>query len=107
MPGALERIAAVRGRFSKAMTSIQQYEELVESQAAQLRSMNQPATFGDDDDMEDDTFQDIARRPAGTPSLTHEDILREEESIRELERRKRTLEDRVSGMEKDLGGILR
>lgn len=106
MPGALDRIAAVRGRFSKVMTSIHQYEELVESQAAQLRSMNQPASFVDEG-MEDDTFQDVARRPASSTVLTHKDILREEESIKELERRKRTLEDRVSGMEKDLGGILR
>lgn len=106
MTGALERIAAVRGRFSKVMTSIQQYEELVENQASRLRSMNQP-TLLDNEDVEDDTFQDIARRPASNPALMYEDILREEESIKELERRKKTLEDRVSGMEKDLGGILR
>ena len=31
----------------------------------------------------------------------------DEEEIRELERKKHALEDRVSGMEKDLAGVLR
>ena len=106
MPGALDRIATVRGRFSRVMTSTRQYVELVESQAAQLRSMNQLATL-EDEDMEDDTFQDIVKQSTSHASLVYEDILREEASIKELERRKRTLEERVSGMEKDIGGILR
>ena len=39
--------------------------------------------------------------------ITVEDIKMEEEEILELEKKKRSLEDRVSGMEKDLGGLLR
>lgn len=39
--------------------------------------------------------------------ITDEDIERELEEIRELELRKRALEDRVNGMERDLGGLLR
>jgi len=68
--------------------------------------MNQLATL-EDEDMEDDTFQDIVKQSTNHASLVYEDILREEASIKELERRKRTLEERVSGMEKDIGGILR
>lgn len=37
--------------------------------------------------------------------VTDEDLERELEEIRELERRKRTLEARVTGMERDLGGL--
>lgn len=105
MPGALDRIAAVRRRFSKVAASIQQYEELVANQAAQLRSMNRPSAFSMDN-MDEDAFQD-APKQTQEHVLTFEDLHREEENIRELERRKRTLEERVSGMEKDLGGILR
>lgn len=39
--------------------------------------------------------------------ITAEDLENEEQEIRELERKKRALEDRVSGMERDLGGLLR
>jgi len=106
MPGALDRISAVRGRYNKAMTSIVQHEELVANQSAQLRSMSRTSAF-EAEDTEDDVFQAVAPQRTGEQRLTYEDIQREEESVRELERRKRTLEERVSGMEKDLGGILR
>jgi hypothetical protein len=39
--------------------------------------------------------------------MTKEDLMREEEEIRELENKKRGLEDRVTGMERDLGGLMR
>ena len=42
-----------------------------------------------------------------TLDVTDEDIQRELQEIRELERRKRMLEERVSGMERDLGGLMR
>lgn len=45
--------------------------------------------------------------PTTAPSeVTDADIEREMEEIRELERRKRALEARVSGMERDLGGLI-
>lgn len=40
-------------------------------------------------------------------AVTDEDLRCEEEEIGELERKKKELEDRVSGMERDLGGLLR
>ena len=39
--------------------------------------------------------------------IAPDDLRREEEEIRELEKKKRALEDRISGMERDLGGFLR
>lgn len=41
-----------------------------------------------------------------TPDVTDEDIERELAEIRDLERRKRKLEERVTGMERDLGGLM-
>lgn len=55
---------------------------------------------------EDDDEAPASTSIEGLP-LTAEELSREEESVRELEAKKRTLEERVSGMEKDLGGILR
>lgn len=54
----------------------------------------------------DDDNEKGAQR-SDSPLMTEEDLKREEENIKELEFKKRTLEDRVNGMEKDLGGILR
>jgi hypothetical protein len=39
--------------------------------------------------------------------MTKEDLMREEEEIKELERKKSGLEARVTGMERDLGGLMR
>ena len=67
-------------------------------------------------DLEDDEVQMEADNnhleheracPALEDQYTLEDLEREEEEIKELENRKRMLEDRVSGMERDLGGLLR
>lgn len=111
--GALERIAALRNRNAKVQIETERYEQLVAEQAAQLRSMNKQATFNVDDDEIDDLASREAVAAAPEPlqvesiPLTDEDLRREEESIAELERKKRTLEERVNGMEKDLGGLLR
>ncbi|KAL8656596.1 MAG: hypothetical protein Q9210_000134 [Variospora velana] len=45
-------------------------------------------------------------RSTETP-ITAEQLEREEQEVRELERKKQNLEVRVSGMERDLGGLLR
>ena len=49
------------------------------------------------------------KRPFGqkTENTTEADLRQEEEEIRELEKRKAALETRVTGMERDLGGLLR
>jgi hypothetical protein len=39
--------------------------------------------------------------------MSREDMQREEAEIRELEQKKKALEERVTGMEKDLGGLMR
>lgn len=87
------------------MASIEKYEELVAEQASQLRSLNRPTSYVADDEHEEMKIQNIHRREQ--LPLTPQELKREEEGIKELELKKRTLEQRVNGMEKDLGGLLR
>ena len=65
--------------------------------------MNRPTSrtgLSDDGKTEDEAGE------AGIP-LTREDLEREEQEVKELERKKRGLEERVEGMERDLGGLMR
>lgn len=39
--------------------------------------------------------------------MTEEDLRREEEEVRDLERKKQGLEDRVNSMGRDISGVLR
>jgi len=48
---------------------------------------------------------DIDAVSQDTAAFTLEDFQAEEDEIRELEARKKTLEDRISGIERDLGGL--
>ena len=73
---------------------------------AQLARMNkQKDDDEDDEDLEDEDIDDTNGHEE--LHVTEEDLKREDGEIRELEKKKRTLEDRVSGMERDLGGLLR
>ncbi len=109
--GAAERIATLRTRYEQLSSSVASQEARVANQAAQLDRMNRPKDFDEDED-EQDRDDDNERR-LGAPAVIHEsqikavDLKQEEEEIKELERKKRGLEDRVSGMERDLGGLLR
>lgn len=42
-----------------------------------------------------------------TMDIAHDDVQRELDEIKDLEQRRLTLEDHVSGMERDLGGLMR
>ena len=76
----------------------------------QLEKMNKhkDSDGGYDDTMEEDSEVDgNDDEAAQSMRVTEEDLIKEDEVIRELEKKKRTLEDRVSGMERDLGGLRR
>lgn len=80
--------------------SIGQLEERVAANTAELESMRHSY---------DDNEDDLTPEPASqleTPRVTDEDIERELAEIRDLERKKRVLEERVSGMDRDLGGLM-
>jgi hypothetical protein len=91
IPGANERISQLSRRYHQLAANIQHYEGRVALQSRELERMHrQPIDEG----------QYVA-------PMTQEDMMREEEEIRELESKKRSLEARVTGMERDLGGLMR
>lgn len=117
IPDALEKIASLRIRHGQLASSINRFEARVSKQTGQLARMNRSKSFanGSDDDNDDEggggdvSVGNAHKMPTMSQDvqITAEDFKKEEEEIRELERKKRALEDRVSGMERDLGGLLR
>ncbi|KAI9372806.1 DASH complex subunit Spc34 [Aspergillus egyptiacus] len=96
--GAQDKISSLRYRNQMISESIAELEERVAKNTADLESMSR--SYNDEYDNIDNTGY------PGMGDVTDTDINRELEEIRELERRKRSLEDRVNGMERDLGGML-
>lgn len=80
--------------------SIAQLEDRVAANTAELESMRQSYEEDDDD------FEPVPASQPEALEVTDEDLERELAEIRELERKKRSLEERVTGMERDLGGLM-
>ncbi|KAI1493783.1 DASH complex, subunit Spc34 [Biscogniauxia mediterranea] len=99
LPGALERIPAQRSKYAHSRNTLAYYEAKVSEQAEALRQMNKDHWRDEDeDDAEaDDNEEEI---------ITEEDLRREEDEVRDLERKKRELQDRLRAMDKDLGALL-
>jgi len=113
VPGAADRIAQLRSRYSQLTANIAHYEERVASQASQLNNMSQTSDYDDYPNQQDmarehDHHSRFHPAPYVAPTrMDVEDVHVEEEEIRALERKKRALEERVTGMEKDIGGLMR
>ncbi|KAF6833988.1 dash complex subunit spc34 [Colletotrichum musicola] len=103
LPGALERIPQIRSRYAHQTNTLAYYEAKVAEQQAALERMNKDHWMGDGDEEEeqeeedDDEDEDV---------MTQEDLRAEEEVVRDLDRKKRELQQRLRAMEKDLGGLL-
>ncbi|KAL2816944.1 DASH complex subunit Spc34 [Aspergillus granulosus] len=98
--GAQDEIASLRYRHQLISQSIAELEERVARNTEELESMSRSY---------DDDYDDYENAGALNPELTgvtDADLERELEEIKDLERRKRRLEARVTGMERDLGGLL-
>lgn len=106
--GAEEKILTLRTRHEQLSNSIAQYEARVAKQALQLDQMNHPKEYAEDIDPNGDDGG-VVEEPAVLQhvQVSAEDFKREEEGLRELEKKKRGLEDQVSGMDRDLGGLMR
>ena len=77
-------------------------------QSAELSRMNGISSAGLDDEADEELVAGGGATPESDQQPTSvEDLRREEEGIAELERRKRMLEERVDGIEKDIGGLMR
>jgi chromosome segregation ATPase len=98
IPGAQDKIAAMRQRHAQVTASIDYYEERLAEQTKQLGKLNRNRDYMDDDEEPEAEPQDV-------PLLTEEDLRREEEEMRQLERKKRELEDRVHSMSRDISGL--
>ena len=101
--GATDKIRSLRSRHGDVSTSITGLEGRISQQQSVLARKN-TALKSDDAEPHDDTNEDVAN--GREVVFTEEDFQAEEEDIRELERRKKALEELVSGLEKDLGGLL-
>lgn len=102
VPGAADRIAQLRRRHQQLSANIAHYENRVALQTRELERMNRPADFDEaeaDLGGEEPVLESVRVAPV--------DLQREQEELEELERKKKALEERVSGMEKDLGGLMR
>ena len=84
--------------------SVEHYESRIAEQTAQLGRLNKSREYNghDMEEPEPEPEQTIMFQP-----MSEEDLRREEEEVRELERKKRGLEDRVHTMGRDISGILR
>lgn len=101
--GASERIETLRKRYRNIAESISHHEEQVSKQQTRLNRLNKSS------DHAQDTDEDKGGTPGESVEImaTEQDLEAEAHEIRELEAKKRALEERVSGMEKDLGGLMR
>jgi chromosome segregation ATPase len=98
IPGAQEKIAAMRQRHAQVTASVDYYEERLAEQTTQLGRLNRNRDFMDDE-------EEMEEEPQVAPPLSEEDLRREEEEMRQLERKKRELEDRVNSMSRDISGL--
>jgi chromosome segregation ATPase len=104
--GAAEKIMALRQRHQRLVASIEHYEYKVAEQDEQLKQLNKPRDF-DDGEAHDDQGDEAQHAPPEELPMTEDDLRREEEEIKELERKRRGLEERVNSMGKDITGVLR
>lgn len=106
LPGALERIPVLRQKHAQQTSTLTYYEAKVAEQAQRLEGMNRDRRGGGDDDYDDDDDMSMAAAPAPVDGPTEEDLRQEEDEIRELERKKKELQEQLRAMDKDLGGLL-
>ena len=88
----------MRQRYTRLESSIDYYESRIAEQTSQLSKMNRTREYVEPEAEEVESVE---------PVMTEDDLRREEEEVRQLERKKRGLEDRVNSMGRDISGVLR
>ncbi|PPJ49981.1 hypothetical protein CBER1_04731 [Cercospora berteroae] len=104
IPGTADKISQLRSRHRQLTANIKHYEAKVNQQTEDLARMNRLPVSDDDEDLI--PYEDEDKTITG-PFITKEDLEKEEADVRELEKKKQTLTERVNDMEKDLGGLMR
>jgi hypothetical protein len=87
----------MRQRHAQVVASVDFYEERLAEQTTQLGKLNRNRDYMDDEDPEPEAQE--------APPMTAEDLRREEEELRLLEKKKRDLEARVHSMSRDISGL--
>jgi hypothetical protein len=100
LPGALERIPIQRAKYVQHLNTLAYYEARVAEQAETLGRMNKDIWMDEDEAEEGGDHEDEE-----SEVLTENDLKREEEEVRELDKKKRELQDRLRAIEKDIGGL--
>ncbi|ORY58710.1 DASH complex subunit Spc34 [Pseudomassariella vexata] len=98
LPGAPERIMAQRAKYAHNRNTLAYYEAKVTEQQEALGRMNKDIW-----DEEEEADTDSADDQEAT--LTEDDLIMEEEEVRELDKKKRELQRTLKAMEKDLNGL--
>lgn len=88
----------MRQRHARLESSLEYYETRLAEQTAQLSRLNRSRDYVDED-------AEIEHEPQEEAILTAEDLRREEDEVRQLESKKRGLEDRVHSMGRDISGL--
>jgi len=88
----------MRQRHAQVTASIDYYEERLEQQTSEFSRLNRNRDFLDE-------IEDAEEEQPEAPVLSEEDLRREEEEMKQLERKKRELEDRVHSMSRDISGL--
>ncbi|KAK4226637.1 DASH complex subunit Spc34 [Podospora fimiseda] len=102
LPGALERIPALRRKWEMQKGTLMYYEQKV---AEQVEKLNAERREYDQHSEKDEEMED-ADAGAGGDYVTYEDLRAEEEAVRQLDRKKRELQARLKAVEDDLGGLM-
>lgn len=105
LPGALERIPAQRAKYAQQSNTLAYYEAKVAEQQGMLERMNLERVLDGEEDGEEEGDEEGGGAQGGG-ALTEEDLRREEEELRALDRRKRELQARLRAIESDLGGLM-
>lgn len=100
LPGALERIPAQRQKYTQLNNTLAYYEAKIAEQQEALERLNLDRWADEEDEEEEPAVE----QPRDT--MTAEDLRREEEEVRELDRKKRELQERLRAMDSDIGGLL-
>ncbi|KAJ2902295.1 DASH complex subunit Spc34 [Zalerion maritima] len=101
LPGALDRIPVLRSRHHQLQSTLAYYETKVAEQTQALDTMKWDHWM--DDEEEDPEVNPVEKAGA---ILTEDDVRREEEEVKEMDRKKRELHERLRMMENDLAGLL-
>jgi uncharacterized coiled-coil protein SlyX len=106
LPGALERIPALRQKYAQQSNTLAYYEGKVAEQQEALERMNLERVLDSEEGEREGQEEEEGEGDAGEVMMTEEDLRREEAEVRALEQRKRELQARVRALESDLGGLL-